>query len=42
LRAKATEFLKEVPGTNVRRIVAAESIGVPLVWGILYERSLYP
>jgi hypothetical protein len=34
--------VEEDPGTSVRRIVAAESIGVPLVWKVFHEQSLYP
>jgi hypothetical protein len=33
---------EEVPRTSVRRIAAAEGIGVPLVWRIAHEQSLYP
>jgi hypothetical protein len=33
---------EEDPGTSERRTAAAEGIGVPLVWKILYEQSLYP
>jgi hypothetical protein len=32
----------EDPGTNVRRIAAAEGISFPLVWRILHEKSLHP
>jgi hypothetical protein len=34
--------VEEDPGTSVRRIAAAEGIGVPLVWRILHEQSLCP
>jgi hypothetical protein len=34
--------VEEDPGTSARRIAAAEVIGVPLVWRILHEQSLYP
>jgi hypothetical protein len=34
--------VEEDPGTSVRGIKAAEGIGVPLVWRILHEQSLYP
>jgi hypothetical protein len=33
--------VEEDPRTSVQRIAATESIGVPLVWRILYEQSLY-
>jgi hypothetical protein len=32
----------EDPGSSLRRIAAAEGIGIPLVWRILHEPSLYP
>jgi hypothetical protein len=34
--------MEEDPGTNVRRIAAAEDIGVHLVWRNLREQSGYP
>jgi hypothetical protein len=34
--------VEEDPGTSVRKITAAESIGVPLLWRIPHEQSLYP
>jgi hypothetical protein len=34
--------VEEDPGTSVRRIAAAEGVGVPLVWIILHEQSLHP
>jgi hypothetical protein len=34
--------MEEDPRTSVRRIAAAEGIGVPLLWRILHEQSLYP
>jgi hypothetical protein len=34
--------VEEDPGTSVRRISAAEGIGVPLPWIILHGQSLYP
>jgi hypothetical protein len=33
--------VEEDPGTSVRRISAAESFGVPLVWRILHEQCLF-
>jgi hypothetical protein len=34
--------MEEDPGTNVRIIATADDTGVPLVWRILHEQSLYP
>jgi hypothetical protein len=34
--------VEEDPGTGVRRIAAAEGIGVSLAWRIHHEPSLYP
>jgi hypothetical protein len=34
--------LEEDPGTSVPRIASTEIIGVPFVWRILHEQSLYP
>jgi hypothetical protein len=42
MEVRVLRRVEEDTGTSVRRISAAESIGVPLVWRILHEQSLYP
>jgi hypothetical protein len=41
LRSSSTEKSGRKPRTSVQRIAAAEGIGVPLVWRIIHEQSLY-
>jgi hypothetical protein len=42
MEVRVLRRVEEDPRTSVRRIAAAEGIGVPLVWIILQEQSLYP
>jgi hypothetical protein len=42
MEVRVLRRVAEDPGTRVRRIATAEGIGVPLVWRILHEQSLYP
>jgi hypothetical protein len=42
MEVRVLRRVEEGPGTSVRRIAAAEGIGVPLVWIILHEQSLHP
>jgi hypothetical protein len=42
MEVRVLRRVEDHPGTSVRRIAAAEGIGVPLVWRTVHEQLLHP